>query len=92
MAKSCWARCLRYTFASRLVMSGADIRTVAELLQHRTLSMAMRYSHLAPDFRMAAVLRMQQQFIAQLRSPSDSDPAPNPALPRQRNDRRFSDK
>jgi integrase len=41
-------------------MSGTDIRTVAELLRHRTLAMAMRYSHLAPDFRMAAVQRMQQ--------------------------------
>jgi integrase len=56
--------CLRHTFASRLVMSGTDIRTVAELLRHRTLAMAMRYSHLAPDFRMAAVQRMQQTFSA----------------------------
>ncbi len=61
--------CLRHTFASRLAMSGTDIRTVAELLRHRTLAMAMRYSHLAPDFRMAAVQRMQQQFTAPARKP-----------------------
>ena len=54
--------CLRHTFASRLVMSGADIRTVAELLRDRTLAMAMRYAHLAPDYRMEAVQRMQDKF------------------------------
>jgi len=40
------------------------MRTVAELLRHRTLAMAMRYSHLAPDFRMDAVQRMQKKFEA----------------------------
>jgi hypothetical protein len=50
-------------------MSGTDIRTVAELLRHRTLTMAMRYSHLAPDFRMAAVQRMQQTFNAPAKQP-----------------------
>lgn len=54
--------CIRHTFASRLVMSGADVRTVAELLRHRTLAMVMRYAHLAPDFRMDAVQRMQKKF------------------------------
>ena len=37
----------RHTFASRLVMSGADLRTVAELLRDKTLAMVMRYAHLA---------------------------------------------
>jgi integrase len=53
---------LRHTFASRLVMSGADLRTVAELLRDTTLAMVMRYAHLAPDFRLQAVQRMQEQF------------------------------
>ena len=53
---------LRHTCASRLVMSGADIRTVAELLRDRTLQMVMRYSHLAPDYRMNAVQRMHKVF------------------------------
>jgi integrase len=65
--------CLRHTFASRLVMAGADPRTVAELLRDKTLHMAMRYSHLAPDFTLDAVLRMERKFHA------DSTPvAPEP--------------
>jgi integrase len=49
---------LRHTFASRLVMSGADLRTVQDLGGWRTLSMVMRYSHLAPDHLRAAVERL----------------------------------
>ncbi|MGA7080030.1 MAG: site-specific integrase [Terriglobales bacterium] len=33
----------RHTFASRLVMAGVDIRTVAELMGHKTIQMTMRY-------------------------------------------------
>jgi site-specific recombinase XerD len=62
--------CLRHTFASRLVKSGADLRTVAELLRHRTLAMVMRYAHLAADFRMDAVQRMQKKFELKKRSKS----------------------
>jgi integrase len=50
--------CNRHTFASRLVMAGVDLRTVAELLGHRTLQMAMRYAHLAPEHQASAVDRL----------------------------------
>jgi integrase len=50
--------CNRHTFASRLVMAGVDLRTVAELLGHRTLQMVMRYSHLAPAHQASAVDRL----------------------------------
>jgi len=50
--------CNRHTFASRLVMAGVDLRTVAELLGHRTLQMVMRYSHLAPEHHASAVERL----------------------------------
>ncbi len=50
--------CLRHTFASRLVMAGVDIRTVQELMGHKTISMTVRYSHLAPKHTLAAVERL----------------------------------
>jgi site-specific recombinase XerD len=50
--------CNRHTFASRLVMSGTDIVTVGKLLGHKSLSMTMRYSHLAPAHNAAAVDRL----------------------------------
>ena len=46
--------CLRHTFASRLVMAGVDLRTVAELMGHKNLQM-MRYARLAPEHKAAAV-------------------------------------
>ena len=47
--------CNRHTFASRLVMAGVDLRTVQELGGWRSLSMVMKYAHLAPEHRLAAV-------------------------------------
>lgn len=46
---------LRHTFASHLVMAGVDITTVKELLGHKTLTMTLRYSHLAPSHKVKAV-------------------------------------
>ncbi len=42
---------LRHTAASHLLMAGVDIRVVADILGHSTLSMVMRYTHLLDDYR-----------------------------------------
>lgn len=40
---------LRHTCASRLVQAGVDIKRVQEFLGHKTISMTLRYAHLAPN-------------------------------------------
>jgi site-specific recombinase XerD len=50
--------CLRHTFASNLVMRGVDIRTVQELMGHRTIQMTLRYAHLAPQHQLEAIQRL----------------------------------
>ena len=39
-------------------MAGVSLRTLAELLGHRTLAMVMRYAHLAPAHLRDAVERI----------------------------------
>jgi integrase len=40
---------LRHTFASDLVTEGVPMRAIQELLGHSTITMTMRYAHLAPS-------------------------------------------
>jgi site-specific recombinase XerD len=39
---------MRHSFASQLVKAGVSLRQVQALLGHATITMAMRYAHLAP--------------------------------------------
>jgi integrase len=49
---------LRHTFASHLVMAGVDLMTIKEFLGHKRLEMTLRYAHLAPDHKRAAINRL----------------------------------
>ncbi len=46
---------LRHTFGSRLAMAGVDLVTIQQLMGHKTLEMTLRYAHLAPEHKAAAV-------------------------------------
>ena len=51
---------LRHTFASQLIMAGTDITAIRELLGHKTLTMTLRYAHLAPSHKVKAVYMLDQ--------------------------------
>lgn len=53
---------LRHTFASHLVMQGVQLKAVQEALGHTTIEMTMRYAHLSPAVRRAAVGRLDELY------------------------------
>jgi len=46
---------LRHTAASHLVMAGASLKDVQEILGHKTMTMTLRYAHLSQEHKKKAV-------------------------------------
>jgi site-specific recombinase XerD len=46
---------LRHTFASRLIMAGVGLRSVQDLMGHRSINVTAGYTHLEPSQQLAAV-------------------------------------
>lgn len=65
--------CLRHTFGSTLTMRGVDIRTLADLMGHKSLQMTMRYSHLAPGHDATAVAKLDD-FFQSTGTTTDTEP------------------
>lgn len=49
---------LRHSFATALLAKGVDLRTVQDLMRHKTPAMTMRYAHSTSERRRAAVGRV----------------------------------
>lgn len=51
---------LRHTCGSWMAMAGVDIRRIQEVLGHKTISMTLRYAHLAPNQAADAVGKLDK--------------------------------
>lgn len=71
---------LRHSAASYLIMGGIDIRTVAEIMGHKSISMTMRYTHFLDSHKLKAIkvldnVIQQQKSPATVTSPGQDDKA-----------------
>lgn len=49
---------LRHTFGSQMVMQNVNIRTLQQIMGHKTIKMTMRYSHLSPEYVQEAMNKL----------------------------------
>ena len=66
---------LRHTCASHLVMSGASLKDVQEILGHKDFRMTLRYSHLSPAHLRKAVALLDGRFGPSMPSSSGTSRA-----------------
>jgi site-specific recombinase XerD len=55
---------LRHTFCSNLILSGADMKSVKEMIGHRDISMTDRYSHLTQGYKRLLQERLSQHYTS----------------------------
>lgn len=73
-----WARCvhkLRHSFASHLAMANVPLMTIKELMRHSDIKMTMRYAHLSPAYRNAAVNVLDAIYAAAPEKPQGNTEA-----------------
>ncbi|MBN2845530.1 MAG: site-specific integrase [Deltaproteobacteria bacterium] len=46
---------LRHTFASQMILKGASLKDVQEILGHKTMTMTLRYAHLSQEHKRQAI-------------------------------------
>lgn len=69
---------LRHTFASWLVMAGADLLTIARLMGHAGIGQVERtYAHLSPEHKRATVELLSSRFHEPLDTTSDTTEVSN---------------
>ena len=51
---------LRHSFGSRLGMNGTDLKSIMEIMGHKTAKVAMRYQHPSPSHKLEAVKNLDE--------------------------------
>ena len=64
---------LRHSYASFLAMKGVPVLTIKDALGHKSLTMAMRYSHLAPS-ALKETARVIEQALMQTQAETSDKP------------------
>ncbi len=65
---------LRHSCASQLVMSGASLMAVKEILGHESLKTTMRYAHLSPDY-IAQEVKVLDRVLPKVQKKKRSQPS-----------------
>ena len=55
-------------------MNGVDLNTVRELLRHKSLKMTLRYAHLSPGFKQAAIERLDTYWTPSAKLINSAEP------------------